>query len=130
MENLCPCGSSKNVDNCCAVIHNDIKKAITAEDLMRSRYSAFVRGNGVYLHKSHHSLTRPSKKEAKEIENWARSVNWIKLDILNTTQGLKNDTIGTVAFKAYFYEDGEVQIIHENSYFEKENGIWMYKSAL
>lgn len=130
MENLCPCGSSKNFDTCCAVIHHDIKKAFTAEDLMRSRYAAFVKGNGIYLNKSHHSSTRPSKKEAKEIENWAVSVHWIKLEVLNFTKGLKEDATGTVEFKAYFYENEEVQIIHENSYFEKENECWMYKAAL
>jgi len=58
----------------------------TAEQLMRSRYSAFVLGNVEYLQKSHHSSKRPSHKEAREIKEWATSVNWIKLEVLRTVK--------------------------------------------
>lgn len=125
----CPCGRYHNYGDCCGAIHNDMKNALTAEDLMRSRYSAFTMANGDYLQKSHHTQTQPTAKEAKEIETWAKSVNWIKLDVLNTTKGSENDSSGTVEFKAYFYEEGKVSIIHENSFFEKENGFWKYKNA-
>ena len=129
MKNLdCPCGRNKSYQDCCALIHKSIKKAETAEDLMRSRYVAFVKGNGTYLQKSHHPKTRPSKKEAIEIEEWAKSVGWIKLEVLNSSKGSSTDTEGTVEFEAYFYEGSRVSIIHENSYFEKVSGLWKYKS--
>ena len=86
MENKdsnCPCGKLKFYNNCCGAIHNNNSSATTAEDLMRSRYVAFVKGNGTYLNKSHHSSTCPSIKEGEEIEKWAKSVSWIKLDVLN-----------------------------------------------
>jgi SEC-C motif-containing protein len=92
---------------------------------MRSRYSAFVLANGDYLMASHHSKTRKiSEKTA--IVKWAKSVNWIKLDILETTKGLENDTKGTVTFNAYFYERGKVEVIHEKSAFLKESNHWKY----
>ena len=94
---------------------------------MRSRYSAFCLADGDYLNKSHHSTTRPnSKSERNEIVSWAKSVVWIKLEIISTTRGLENDNFGTVEFKAYYLENGVSGIIHEKSTFEKENGHWVY----
>lgn len=126
----CNCGRDVEYEKCCGVVHLDIRKAISAEDLMRSRYTAFTMANGNYLQKSHHTKTQPSKNEAKEIEAWAKSVSWIKLEVLNSTKGSDVDTTGTVEFKAYFFEEGKVSVIHENSFFEKENGVWKYFSKL
>lgn len=63
----CYCGLTKPYDACCGKVHQDIMNAATAEDLMRSRYSAFVLAKGDYLMKSHYSATRPSSKEKKSI---------------------------------------------------------------
>ena len=121
----CYCGNNKAYKNCCEVFHLNNGKTETAEQLMRSRYSAFVLGNGDYLIQTHHISTRPiSEKEA--IVKWAKSVEWIKLEVLETTKGLKNDEEGTVTFNAYFNENGNVDIIHENSAFIKENNTWYY----
>lgn len=121
----CPCGSSNKYVDCCAIAHGDISFVKTAEQLMRSRYTAFTMANGEYLMKSHHSTTRPIK-EQKAIENWAKSVSWIRLEVLGTTEGKKTDQKGTVTFNAYYFEHGKVQVIREKSAFVKENGIWMY----
>jgi SEC-C motif-containing protein len=92
---------------------------------MRSRYSAFVLGNGNYLMVSHHSSTRRIE-ERKSIVAWAKSVSWIRLEILDRKKGGANDHKGTVTFNAYFFENGKVDVIHEKSEFVKENGLWMY----
>ncbi len=122
----CHCGRSKVYTSCCGIIHQDIRAALTAEDLMRSRYSAFVIAKGDYLVKSHHSTTRPSSKEKKSIVRWAKSVNWIKLEVLQTSRGMPKDTEGTVEFKAFYYNDSGMQMIHEHSKFTKEQGHWVY----
>ncbi|MHA7057469.1 YchJ family protein [Aquimarina sp. M1] len=122
----CYCGKSRSYDTCCGKIHQDITKAITAEKLMRSRYSAFVVGNGDYLIKSHHSTTRPEIKEKKSIVKWTNSVKWVKLEVLHTTKGTESDNEGTVEFKAFYFENGTLQVIHENSRFIKESGYWVY----
>jgi len=119
----CPCNPSNLYENCCKKAHQDINSVTSPEILMRSRYSAFVLANIDYLQESHHSSTRPSKLEKREIFSWTKSVEWIKLAILQTTEN-------TVEFKAYFQENGILNYIHENSLFEKENGHWVYKSAL
>ena len=121
----CYCGSLKSYANCCEKVHKNITEAKTAEQLMRSRYSAFVLANGNYLMQSHHSSTRPLK-EKKAIVKWAKSVEWIKLEVIETTKGTANDTNGTVTFNAYFYENGKVDVIHEKSAFLKENNHWTY----
>lgn len=121
----CACGSSKLYKDCCEVFHKDISKVESALQLMRSRYTAFTKGMGNYLMDSHHSSTRPLS-EKKAIENWANSVEWKKLEILNTTTGKKTDLKGTVEFKAYFFERNKLEFIHENSQFMRENGVWMY----
>lgn len=115
----CPCNPEKDYKNCCQKAHTNINTVSTADQLMRSRYSAFVLANIDYLQKSHHSSTRPSKKEKKEIEVWTKSVNWLKLEVLNSTTN-------TVEFKAFFMENGAINAIQENSKFCKENGYWVY----
>lgn len=124
----CYCGNNLSYTNCCKIAHNDITKVNSAEQLMRSRYSAFVIANGNYLMESHHSTTRPTK-DKKSIVRWAKSVQWIRLEVIGTTKGLINDNEGTVTFKAFYFENGRVQVIHENSLFKKEKGIWMYVDA-
>lgn len=125
----CPCNPTKKYNECCEKAHKNIASVATAEELMRSRYSAFVLGNIAYLQQSHCSRTRPSKKEKKEIEQWAKSVNWLKLEVLKTSKGNLEHTTGTVEFKAFFMEKGEVQVIHENSLFNIENKHWVYVGA-
>ncbi|KAB1066854.1 Sec-C motif domain protein [Tamlana haliotis] len=121
----CYCGHITPYETCCEPIHKNMAKAKTAEQLMRSRYSAFVLANGDYLIESQHSKTR-QPKEKKAIINWAKSVQWIKLEVLETTKGQIEDTEGTVTFNAYFYENGKVDVIHEKSAFVKENNLWTY----
>lgn len=121
----CPCGTHKPYSECCEMAHNNLSKVSTAEQLMRSRYTAFVMGKGDYLMESHHKSSRPLK-EKSSITTWAKSVSWIGLEILETKKGKENDTKGTVTFNAFFYENGRVEVIHEKSNFIKENGVWQY----
>ena len=122
----CYCGREKSSEICCSKIHEDIQLATTAEDLMRSRYSAFVLANGEYLRQSWYGPTRPTQTEIKSIIDWATSVQWLKLEILSTQGGGIEDTTGQVEFKAYYLENGEENVIHENSKFVRENGVWVY----
>jgi SEC-C motif-containing protein len=120
----CPCGRIKEYEDCCGKAHQDISKALTAEDLMRSRYTAFKKVNGEYLMLSHHSSTRPVS--SNEVVAWTKSVKWLKLEVINTTGGGEDDAEGTVEFKAYYRENGKKQFKHEDSKFIRENGTWVY----
>ena len=121
----CNCGSNNTYVECCGVAHESLKSVKTAEQLMRSRYVAFTLTNGDYLMKSHHISTRPIS-EKENIIVWTKSVEWVELKIISTSKGLENDVEGTVAFKAYFKENGKLNYIEEHSRFVKENGSWYY----
>lgn len=118
----CPCNSNKTYESCCKIAHDDIFKVTSPEQLMRSRYSAFVLANMKYLHLSHAANTRPSKAEHVEIHNWTKSIQWLKLEVLQSTAD-------TIHFKAFYMENSKVQFIEENSKFIKENKHWVYYGA-
>lgn len=125
----CPCGTGDSYDECCGVFHKDITKIETAEQLMRSRYSAFVRANGNYLMESHHSSTRPVNQKY-EIVRWAMSVKWLKLEIEKVINGQPEDEEGEVVFNAYYMERFQNRCLHEHSKFVKENGHWVYLGVI
>jgi SEC-C motif-containing protein len=115
----CYCGSLKGFSQCCEVYINGIKKAPTAEALMRSRYSAFATQKADYLVVTTHFSTRKQHKK-EDILEWSQSNKWIKLSVVAAT-------VYTVTFKA-FYLDSELQpqIHHEHSTFKLEDGSWFY----
>jgi SEC-C motif-containing protein len=125
MSTLCPCGSRKSLDKCCLPIIKGEKDAETAEQLMRSRYTAFTLAEIDYLIKSHHPKTR-NIKQKKELKKWAQSVSWVGLTILGKEKGYINDVNGTVEFRAVFLENGKPESIHEKSAFIRENNKWFY----
>ena len=129
MTSICPCGSGHHFVVCCQSIINGKSVAQTAEQLMRSRYSAFVKGEVDYLLRSHHSSTRPVKERSHMLQ-WMNSVQWLGLTILSAAAGQANDSNGYVEFKAFYVESNQTQIIHEKSLFEKENGYWVYVSGI
>ena len=93
---------------------------------MRSRFSAYAVCAVEYLLRSTHPSKRKFHK-AEDIENWARSNTWEKLEIIAKSAGEANDQSGTVEFKAYFTDtDGKSQIHHEHSNFRKELGKWFF----
>ena len=129
MQNLCPCSSGQLFINCCEPIISGKKDATTAQELMRSRYTAFTKVNVDYLMRSHSVKTRPTK-ERKGIEKWAMSVVWMGLTIIKTQAGEAKDETGYVEFKALYLENGKPEQIHEKSLFQRENGKWVYVSGV
>jgi SEC-C motif-containing protein len=127
--NLCPCGSGLTYADCCEPILTSKRDAITALELMRSRYTAFTQANIDYLMRSHAAKTRPVK-DRKNIERWAKSVVWMGLTILSTEAGEASDESGYVEFKALYLENGKPGQIHEKSLFRRENLKWVYVSGV
>ena len=115
----CFCGSAFPFTQCCEPILVGNQKAVTAEVLMRSRYSAYATHNADYLIATTHSSTRTTHSK-NEILYWATSNQWQRLEIIRVTSN-------TVEFKAfYFNPNKELQVHHEHSRFVEENGEWMY----
>ena len=45
----CPCGTGESYDDCCGPLLANVAQAATPEQLMRSRYTAFVTGDADHL---------------------------------------------------------------------------------
>ena len=117
--NNCYCGSEKQFKNCCQPFIEELKFPETPEQLMRSRYTAYVIQNADYLIATTHTSQR-KYYSVSEILEWAKENSWIKLDVLKA-----KDCI--VEFKAYYLdENGEAQVHHEHSTFKLENEKWFY----
>lgn len=83
---------------------------------MRSRYSAFARGDAGYLLRTWHPRTRPTDLELDP------RMRWTGLEILGTSEGSAFHSTGTVTFRAS-YKGGSLT---EHSRFERVDGAWVY----
>ena len=124
----CSCLSEKSYQECCQLLHEGKKKAATAEELMRARYSAFVKEKIDYIIDSHHPETR-SSVDKEEITNWAKDSDWKGLEILGTQNGLEGDEEGLVDFVAKYEVDGDAVSHKERSLFKKKENIWYFYNA-
>ncbi|WP_426997368.1 YchJ family protein [Pseudarthrobacter sp. N5] len=120
----CPCLSGEQYADCCGRFHSGADEAPTAEQLMRSRYSAFVLLDAPYLLRTWHPDTRPSELELDP------GMEWRRLDIVSTGRGGPLDTEGTVEFKAHFTHDGDRGVHQETSRFRRVDRRWYYLDAV
>jgi SEC-C motif-containing protein len=117
----CPCGSGLAFDVCCGPLLRGEAQAPTAEKLMRSRFTAFVRGANDYLLATWHPDTRPDAEKLG-----GTGLEWIHLRIDATEAGGEQDEQGIVVFTATFRDKGRVRQLHERSRFAREAGRWLY----
>ena len=82
----CPCGSQKNLADCCQPFISGQYQAPTAEALMRSRYSAHALLAIDYLWNTWHPEQHLHSSKS-EIHQWASSCEWLALEILATQAG-------------------------------------------
>lgn len=123
-ELACPCGSKIDYSVCCEKLIAGIAVAQTAQQLMRSRFSAFAKNEIDYLIATWH----PSKRHEinrQSLLKTAESCDWLSLSILDTAEGQQADEQGEVEFLAIFKEE-KLEAMQERSRFVKENGQWFY----
>ena len=77
----------------------------TAEALMRSRFEAFRDGD-------------------------AQNPRWRGLQIIDTVAGTAADDTGIVEFRATYFHQRDLQVLHERSRFVREAGRWYYLDAV
>jgi SEC-C motif-containing protein len=119
-RSLCPCGGSLSYEDCCGRLHRGEAEAATAEQLMRSRFSAFAVGDAGYLLKSWHPATRPTSID------FPPDLRWRRLEILGAVDGGPSDRKGTVEFRAHYVQGGRAGELHEISRFVRQDGAWVY----
>lgn len=118
----CPCGSGKPLADCCLPLITGKDLAQTAEQLMRSRFTAYCRKNLDYLLASWHPDTRPAQMGPDELEG----IKWLDLKITDHQQGQTNDSEGSVSFSARFKIGGKAGRLQEKSRFVRLDGRWYY----
>ena len=124
-ESLCPCKSRLSYAECCMPFHHGKAKPKTAEQLMRSRYSAYFFRKVDYLVETTHPRTKqPGLKE--ELEKTIDQINWSFLTILDVSKGGEGDKTGKVEFVAKYFVEGEAYELHELSRFRRHKGAWKY----
>ncbi|MGB7361085.1 MAG: YchJ family metal-binding protein [Mycobacterium sp.] len=111
----CPCGTGDPFGRCCLPLHIGDRPAQMAEELMRSRYSAYVVGDTEYVWRTWHPRTRP-----EDIGNG--TVTWSRLEIIDVAGAGEGDESGEVEFRAH-HRHG---VMHERSRFARRAGRWFY----
>lgn len=142
----CPCQISPSINaetvllsykDCCQDYHDHINKidgikAVSAERLMRSRYSAFVLVKPDYIVQT----TVPAQQELLDIASiasWAQETDWARLQIVKHTPKL-GKRHAQVEFKAFYNAENGLQAHHELSTFvkiadksaDKKNERWYF----
>lgn len=124
MSNIdCPCGQG-NYANCCQPLHLGVVKAATAEQLMRSRYSAFAQHEIDYIVQT----TAKGQQQALDvaaIRDWSESNQWLKLEVVQAQEKLDKNH-AQVEFKAHYHDGQQAQEHHEISHFVKHAEAWYF----
>jgi SEC-C motif-containing protein len=101
----------------------------TAQALMRSRYTAYTRGDIDYIE----STLAPEQRSAFDratASTWAMQAKWLGLQILFADAGGPGDREGVVAFVATYSQGGQTIEHHETSYFRRgEHNEWLFVSG-
>lgn len=122
MAELCHCCSGKAFSECCEPFLSGEQLPETAEQLMRSRYSAYVTVNVAYIIET----TSPNFRKyysPKSILKWASNSTWISLEILSSSEK-------RVKFTAVYLDEKQQLTRHtEDSRFEKINGRWYFRDG-
>ena len=118
MTGACPCGRAAAFQACCGRYLGTGVPAPDAESLMRSRYTAFVRGDAAHLLATWHVSQRPASLVLDA------GVKWLGLEVRRHIP--VDATHAEVEFVARSRLQGRGQRLHERSRFVREDGHWFY----
>jgi len=116
---VCACGSQLHYEACCGRFLELCDVPQTPETLMRSRYTAYSRGNMSYI-KNTMKYTALQDFNETPVTN----IIWVGLKIVNVSVVTGNQ--GFVEFIAHYIEDNHLQSLHEISRFHFDGKAWFY----
>ncbi len=122
----CYCSSGKTFDSCCGPFLSNEQFPETAEELMRSRYSAYATSNMDYLEQT--QTFKEGEFDKEGALKWAKESEWKGLQILDTEKGQKGDKSGVVEFVAHYKNKQGLQAHHEIASFTYKNK-WFFESG-
>ncbi|MFO0615052.1 MAG: YchJ family metal-binding protein [Polyangiaceae bacterium] len=123
----CPCFSGSAYRDCCQPVHKALGAGVSAEKMMRSRYSAFALGLVDYLV----ATLDPTHADAKldpaalraAMGASARGHKYTGLRILSVEDGEEKSV---VTFHARLFEKGQDRSFTERSTFLRRGDKWLY----
>ncbi len=121
----CPCGTGQTFAQCCDALLQKQRPAKTAEELMRSRFTAHVVGDFEHLHRTYLATSR----EPYVAEAGGPTKAWSRLVIHAHEAGPKPDQ-AFVDFTAYFREEDAEHALHEKGEFQRVDGTWFYSRSV
>lgn len=128
-NSFCPCGSLKKYKKCCRVFHFG-ETPSNALDLMKSRYSAYVANDALYIinttHKDNIEYTQDTKAWKESINSFSKYSDFKSLEILDFIAG---EEVSYVTFKATIFQGAIDSSFIEKSKFIKEDAKWLYHSG-
>ncbi|CAH0993428.1 hypothetical protein SIN8267_03577 [Sinobacterium norvegicum] len=113
----CYCGLPTDYSLCCGPLHRGAAHAETAEQLMRSRYSACCLDLVDYLIDTTHASTKASY-QPQELADWLQQSQWCSLQIVSSSNGGGHSD--HVDFVAYHQEDKQLLQHREYSLFKRD----------
>jgi SEC-C motif-containing protein len=121
----CPCGSTLPYAACCGPLVAGERLASTAEQLMRSRYTAYAVGAVEHVWRTWHPATRPERVTPDP------TTAWTGLTVLRVEGGAEEDATGIVEFVARWREasggrGARTGELHEVSRFGRRARRWLY----
>jgi len=132
----CPCGGGTYA-SCCGPLIAGEQVAITAQQLMRSRFSAFALAARdpqaiEHLLRTHPEAGLTAAARRKALMESCRTIEWLSLKVLNFQNGGPLDQHGSVTFEARWRDrDRREGLLKEWSRFGRgESGEWLYLEAL
>ncbi len=121
--NTCPCGKGL-YQQCCQPLHQQQQYAVSAEQLMRSRYSAFALQQIDYLIQTT-ALGQQAALDRAGIADWSQRNQWLKLEILQVQEKI-GKAHAAVEFQAHYHDGQQAQVHRELSYFVQHQGRWYF----
>jgi len=118
----CPCGTGKTFGQCCEPILKQQRPAATAEELMRSRFTAHVAHDDAHLHRSY---VKTAREPFVPDEDTGDRRNWTRL-VIHSHDASTKPYMAYVDFTAYYREGETEQALHEKAEFQKVEGKWLY----
>jgi SEC-C motif domain protein len=116
----CPCGTGDSFAKCCEPLLAGGAASSPAR-LMRSRYTAFTRGDLDHLRRTWHPSLLP---EDLTIDP---NVRWLGLTIVDAPDSTDGpDAAGEVEFIARYRHGSETASLQERSRFVRLDGEWVY----
>lgn len=120
----CPCGSGDLLGACCGRYHTGLR-APSAEQLMRSRYSAYVLGLIDYLV----ATTLPAQQQSLDIQSmtsWSASSTWLGLEVEDSQVIGGQPEHALVCFTARWHDLTGEHAQHERSAFVQHAETWYF----